>query len=79
MKDKEFYAGFDAAKKKEYEQYPVKYYGTIAEDLTLESKKRQRIGIKLIGKGCRKRGAFTRRLVNALIKDFVQKMIRFSR
>lgn len=40
MQDKEFYEGFDMAKQKEYEQYLVKYYGTVAEDLIHESKKR---------------------------------------
>ena len=40
MEDKEFYAGFDQAKQKEYEEYLVKYHGTVAEDLILESKKR---------------------------------------
>lgn len=40
MKDKELYYGFDSEKQKEYEQYLVKYHGTAAEDLLLESKKR---------------------------------------
>ncbi|MCI5054544.1 MAG: MerR family transcriptional regulator [Flavobacteriales bacterium] len=40
MQDKEFYDGFDLEKQKEYEQFLAKYYGTVAEDLILESKKR---------------------------------------
>ena len=40
MKDKDFYKGFDKAKQKEYEQYLVKYHGTLAEDLIHQSKKR---------------------------------------
>jgi hypothetical protein len=32
--------GFDIAKQKEYEDYLVKYHGTVAEDLINESKKR---------------------------------------
>lgn len=39
MKDEELYYGFDKAKQKEYEQYLVKYHGTDAEKLLLESKK----------------------------------------
>jgi DNA-binding transcriptional MerR regulator len=40
MTDKDLYFGFDMAKQKEYEQYLVKYHGTVAEDLIHESKKR---------------------------------------
>ena len=40
MMDKELYAGFNIAKQKEYEDYLVKYHGTVAEDLILQSKKR---------------------------------------
>lgn len=40
MKDEELYYGFDKSRQKEYEQYLVKYHGTAAEDLLLESKKR---------------------------------------
>lgn len=44
MKDKDFYAGFDLAKQREYEEYLVKYRGMVAEDLIHknieESKKR---------------------------------------
>lgn len=40
MEDKELYAGFDMEKQKEYEQFLAKYYGTVAEDLIHESKKR---------------------------------------
>lgn len=40
MQDKDLYYGFDSPKQKEYEQYLVKYHGTVAEDLIHESKKR---------------------------------------
>lgn len=40
MQDKDLYAGFDLEKQKEYEQFLAKYYGTVAEDLIHESKKR---------------------------------------
>ncbi len=40
MQDKDFYSGFDNHKQKEYEQYLVKYHGTVAEDLIHESKKK---------------------------------------
>lgn len=40
MTDKELYEGFDIEKQKEYEQYIVQYYGSDAEKLLLESKKR---------------------------------------
>lgn len=36
----DLYAGFNPKKQPEYEQYLVKYYGSRAEDLILESKKR---------------------------------------
>ena len=40
MKEQDLYKGFDEKKQKKYEQYLVKYHGTIAEDLIHESKKR---------------------------------------
>ena len=40
MQGKELYVGFDLEKQKEYEQFLAKYYGTVAEDLIHESKKR---------------------------------------
>lgn len=40
MSNEELYHGFDKAKQKEYEQYLVKSYGTKAEELMMESKKR---------------------------------------
>jgi len=40
MSKEELYHGFDHAKQKEYEQYLVKYRGTAAENLLMESKKR---------------------------------------
>jgi DNA-binding transcriptional MerR regulator len=40
MTDKEIFDGFDSVKQKEYEQYLVKYHGTVAEDLIAESKKK---------------------------------------
>ncbi len=40
MADKDLYAGFDMAKQKEYEDYLVKYHGTVAEDLIHECKKK---------------------------------------
>jgi DNA-binding transcriptional MerR regulator len=40
MKDKDLYHGFHMAKQKEYEEYLVKYHGTVAEDLILQCKKR---------------------------------------
>ena len=39
MQDKEFYNGFDSHQK-DHEEYLVNYYGTVAEDLILECKKR---------------------------------------
>lgn len=36
MKDEELYAGFDAAKQGEYEQYLVKYHGTIAQGVFIK-------------------------------------------
>lgn len=56
MKDEEFYAGFDAAKQEEYEQYLVKYHGTVAEDLILESKKKTKDWEKADWKGVQKEG-----------------------
>lgn len=56
MKDKEFYTGFDPAKQEEYEQYLVKYHGTVAEDLILESKKRTKDWDKGDWKGVEKEG-----------------------
>lgn len=40
MEDNELYVGFDMEKQKEYETFLAKYYGTVAEDLIHESKKR---------------------------------------
>ncbi len=40
MQDKELYAGFDQVKQKEYEEYLVKSYGTVAEELIAQSLKR---------------------------------------
>ncbi|MBA3814800.1 MAG: MerR family transcriptional regulator, partial [Alphaproteobacteria bacterium] len=40
MEDKELYTGFGMEKQKEYEQFLVKYHGTVAEDLIHESKRR---------------------------------------
>lgn len=40
MSNEELYHGFDSARQKEYEQYLVKYHGTVAEDLLIASKKR---------------------------------------
>lgn len=40
MKGKDFYAGFDPNKQKEYEDYLVQHHGTVAEDLIHESQKR---------------------------------------
>ena len=40
MQDKELFDGFDPAKQKEYEEYLVKSYGTVAEDLIAQSQKR---------------------------------------
>jgi DNA-binding transcriptional MerR regulator len=40
MEDKELYTGFDATKQQEYEEFLANYYGTVAEDLIAESKRR---------------------------------------
>ena len=56
MKDKEFYSGFDPAKQKEYEQYLVKYHGTVAEDLILESKKNTKEWDKKDWEGIKREG-----------------------
>lgn len=56
MKNEEFYAGFDAAKQEEYEQYLVKYHGTIAEDLIHESKKKTKDWGKADWKGVQDEG-----------------------
>lgn len=40
MKPEELYHGFDPAKQKEYEKYLVKYHGTAAEELLIQSKNR---------------------------------------
>lgn len=56
MKDKEFYSGFGSEKQKEYEQYLVKYHGTVAENLILECKKKTKNWDKSDWKGIEQEG-----------------------